>query len=64
MILRGRAGGAIPAVDLHAEISYSFSLRRASTSTLKLPLIAHHCTQRRTGCTLAGCSPMRLKAWF
>lgn len=61
MILGGRLG-AIAVVDMDAEVFYSFSLRRSSTSTRKLPLIAHHATARKTGCELAGCSSLRLKA--
>jgi hypothetical protein len=61
MTLRGRIGAALT-VDPDATLYYVFTTNRTSTSTRKLHLIGHHATGRRTGCTLAGCSPLRWKA--
>jgi len=58
--LRGRPDRGALTVDPDAELRYTFWTNRTSTS--RRALIAHHATGRRTGCTLAGCSPLRWKA--
>jgi len=59
--LRGRIGAAL-AVDPDAELHYTYTRISTSTNTLRLPLIAHHATGRRTACSTAGCSPLHWKA--